>query len=110
MNSVANEEIIELKEIVDLDPHGFLKCPEKWDKGFAVWMAKKEGLEKLTKQQWQAIYFVRRHYEDYDQAPRTKEIAQAVGIKLNEFIDFFPPRADVLIKIAGLPGSKICSC
>ncbi len=101
------EEIIELTEIVGLDQYGHLKYPEKWNKDWAEWMAKREGINQLTKQQWQGINFIRRYYQEKGQAPGTEEIAKAVGIELNEFIDFFPPRADAMLKIAGLPRSEL---
>ncbi len=104
------EEIIELKVVVEFDRYGFLVDFLEWDKGCAMFIAEKERIRKLTKINWQAIIFVRSFYKKHGRAPISPQIARAVGIEMEDYIDNFPFRTDVLVKIAGLPRAETRAC
>jgi tRNA 2-thiouridine synthesizing protein E len=104
------EESVEFIDVVKFDKYGFLDDFKEWDKSCGIFIAKKERIDKLTKKNWQAIYFVRGFYEKYGRTPTSMEIARAVGIKMKDYIDNFPFRTDALVKIAGLPWTETRAC
>lgn len=87
---------------IELDENGFMVDHTVWDESVAEMMAKREGIEQLSKQQRDIIQFMRSYYLKYENFPilgkvckTTKQRGKCVD---QQFIN--PEKA---WKIAGLP-------
>lgn len=57
---------------------GRLVYGQKWDESFAIYMAKKDGVD-LTEDHWEVIYFVRDFFEKYQIVPMIKILVKEFG-------------------------------
>ncbi|HXX56454.1 MAG TPA: TusE/DsrC/DsvC family sulfur relay protein [Thermodesulfovibrionales bacterium] len=87
---------------VMVDDEGFLANPDDWDEDLANALAKREGVDGLTKERVEIIKFMREYYKRFNAFPILRGVCMRVHLSKDcyseEFID--PLKA---WKIAGLP-------
>lgn len=87
---------------IEVDPDGFLTQPDEWNEEIAAALAKREGLEPLSKSKLSILNFLREYFQKNHSFPILRYVCKKIGASSNciteEFID--PMKA---WKIAGLP-------
>jgi TusE/DsrC/DsvC family sulfur relay protein len=96
------EELHYSEKKVELDKDGFLTNNKAWDNSVADLIAKREGIEHLSKKQRDIIYFLRSYYHKHENFPilgnvckSTRQRGKCVDLQFNN-----PEKA---WEIAGLP-------
>lgn len=77
-----------------IDEEGYLIDPIKWNVSLAEEFSRQEDIQ-LTKDHWDAIYFMRQYYEEHQVAPDVrhvmKHLAEHCGQKSrNKIFELFP--------------------
>jgi dissimilatory sulfite reductase related protein len=77
-----------------IDEEGYLIDPIKWNESLAEEFASDEAI-RLTKDHWDAIYFMRRYYDEHQVAPDVrhvmKHLAEHCGHESrNKVFELFP--------------------
>lgn len=87
-----------------VDVRGFLVNPYEWDNQFAVYKAFEMKMpEKLTRQHWQIIYYLRDYYKKYNCVPTVYETCDNNRIDIEKLEELFPDGYHRgVVKIAGL--------
>ncbi|MBL7058254.1 TusE/DsrC/DsvC family sulfur relay protein [Patescibacteria group bacterium] len=89
---------------------GFIIDYYDWNKNVAVYIAKRQGIDELTKVHWKIIFAVRKFYEEYGFSPMSRNFSNAirkvVGTEMSktDYVHIlFPAGASDVAKIAGIP-------
>jgi tRNA 2-thiouridine synthesizing protein E len=94
---------------VEVNDEGFLVDPSQWTEAMAVELARKEGIDPLTKEHWQVIRFMRSEYLAKGSGPSVRLLGKTSGIPIKELYQLFPKGpAKVAARIAGIPKPKGC--
>ena len=99
---------IEGKEI-QFDQEGFMTDPALWDLSVAEAIAREEGIEEISKQQWAIINFIREYWQEHDLAPPVRLLCKEGGVSVRQVYKLFtagPARG--ACRIAGLPKPDGC--
>ena len=92
-----------------LDRDGFLADPAEWTEEVAVELARAEGLDPLSDEQWAVVRFVRRQFEEKGGAPNVRALSKASGTPIAELYRMFPNGpAKTAARIAGAPKPRGC--
>ena len=92
-----------------LDPDGFLRQMEGWDRDVARELADRNDLGPLTSEHWRVIEYVRGYYEWAGEGPPVVKIARATGLTSKEICTLFPCGvAKGAYRLAGLPRPMGC--
>ena len=100
--SVGSEEI-------ELDDHGFMRQPERWNDAIAAALAAALGVAELTAEHWKVVRYLRQHYLDFGVPPMIRKLCKHTGLPLKRIFELFPagPAAGAC-KVAGLPNANGC--
>jgi tRNA 2-thiouridine synthesizing protein E len=94
---------------VEVNDEGFLVDPSQWTEAMAVELARKEGIDPLTKEHWQVIRFMRSEYLAKGSGPSVRLLGKTSGVPIKELYQLFPKGpAKVAARIAGIPKPKGC--
>lgn len=94
---------------VFFDADGFLADPSQWSEEIADLLARESGIERLERDHWQVIRFIRDYYLQNGRAPLHRELKKGVGMSLMEIEDRFPGGIKQGARLlAGLPNPKSC--
>jgi len=96
--------------LYELNEEGFLVHPEEWTEAVAAVLALgEEGIEKLSKEHWEVIHFIRRYFLENNLAPMVRKVCQTTGFPLKRIYELFPSGpAKGACKVAGLPKPDGC--
>jgi tRNA 2-thiouridine synthesizing protein E len=61
----------------ELDEDGFLRDPSRWNERLAMVLARQDGFDGLSEQQWRIIHALRRHYLRHHSLPAPRRICHA---------------------------------
>jgi tRNA 2-thiouridine synthesizing protein E len=93
----------------EVDEHGFLQEPEKWNEAIAKAYAALEGVAELTQEHWTAINYLRSYYLDNGICPMIRRLIKETGFNLKKLYDLFPNGpAQSACKWAGVPKPTGC--
>jgi|YNPNPStandDraft_1061719.scaffolds.fasta_scaffold195468_2 TusE/DsrC/DsvC family sulfur relay protein len=95
--------------VIELDPEGFMLCPELWNDSVAVEIARQEGVEQMTDRHWSIVRFIREYWKQHDLAPPVRLICKELGVSVREIYRLFasgPARG--ACRVAGLPKPDGC--
>lgn len=106
------------KIFYETDKYGYLKDINQWNKHIAEYLARVEGIEDLTSDQWVIIKYLRNYYKERQVSPLSLVLIKSIMVSKN-----ISRRESVLLlyesfphgpskqgcKIAGLPRPKGCS-
>ncbi len=87
---------------VNVDADGFLMNTGEWTEALAVVLAAKEGIERLSEEQFDILRFLRMYYEKYHFFPVVRFVCKSVGQSGACITDRFSDPVKAW-KIAGLP-------
>lgn len=89
-------------EKISLDDEGYLINVNDWNEGVARALARREGMDELTKDRFEIILFMRDYYLKYSAFPILRGVCRNAHKPKDCFSDLFldPVKA---WKIAGLP-------
>ena len=70
-------EIVTLggKEI-EVDEDGFIQQPELWDEDVARDLAQQDGIEEMTTDHWQVVYYIRNYWLKFEIAPLIRRLCK----------------------------------
>ncbi len=95
-------ELLSSGKKITLDKEGFMTNYEAWDDSVAELLAKREGIEHLSKKQKEIIRYLRSYYRKHENFPilgsvckNTKQHGKCVNLQFNN--------PEIAWKIAGLP-------
>lgn len=94
---------------VEFDKDGFMLDPQLWDAGVAAAIAREEGIEEISEQQWAVVNFIRSYWQEHDLAPPVRLLCKESGVSVREVYKLFtsgPARG--ACRIAGLPKPDGC--
>lgn len=75
----------------EVDSEGFLLDFKHWDENFAEGMAPQLQIPNgLTREHWDAIYFIRKTFEETGRCPLIYETCRMNALRLNEMKKLFP--------------------
>ena len=95
-----------------LDNDGYMLHPEMWTEEIAELLAREMVPERLTKEHWTIIYYLREYYLEFGTVPPVGMLCRDTGFSLKYIYKLFPgnlPRglnaglSKCACKIAGLP-------
>ncbi|MFH1374906.1 MAG: TusE/DsrC/DsvC family sulfur relay protein [bacterium] len=90
-------------KIYRIDAQGFLVDPQEWDGQFTLCKAYEMKMDKLTKNHWRIINFVRNWYKRTGIVPTVYETCEANDLDIENLESLFPDGYHRgVIKIAGL--------
>lgn len=89
-------------EQIQLDDEGYLANFETWNEAVAQELAKREGLEKLTKDRMDILLFMRDYYKKFNSFPILNAVCRNVHQEKGCTYEQFPDPIKAW-KIAGLP-------
>lgn len=96
-------------QMVEVDDHGFLQEPEKWNEEIAKALAAKEGVNELTDEHWKVIRYLRSYYLEFHICPMVKKLTKQTEITLKRLWELFPKGpANSACKWAGIPKPTGC--
>ena len=104
-------EIVTLggKEI-EVDEDGFIQQPELWDEDVARDLARQDGIEEMTADHWQVVYYIRNYWLKFEIAPLIRRLCKETEKDIDTIYDLFSAGpADGACKIAGLPTPTGCT-
>src|SRR4030042_5323898 len=88
----------------EVDEHGFLQEPEKWNEDIAKAFAVLEGVTELTEDHWTAINYLRNYYLENGICPMIRRLIKETGFNLSRLYELFPQGpAQSACKWAGVP-------
>jgi len=90
---------------VELHDEGFLVDPGQWTEAIAVELARREGIDPLSKQHWQVVRFMRSEYSAKGTGPTVRVLGETSGVSIKELYQLFPKGP---AKIAGIPKPRGC--
>ncbi len=95
---------------IELNDDGFLTDPAEWDEEVAAALASaEEGLDRLTREHWEVIKYIRDYYLEKNLAPMVRMVCKNTGFSLKHIFDLFPSGpAKGACKLAGLPKPDGC--
>ncbi len=94
---------------VELNDEGFLVDPSQWTEAMAVDLARKEGIDPLSEEQWKVVRFMRSEYLTKGSGPSVRVLGKTSGVTIKELYQLFPKGpAKTAAKIAGIPKPKGC--
>ena len=94
---------------LEVDDHGFLQEPEKWDEDIAKAFAAKEGVADLTEEHWKVIHYLRSYYVEFKICPMVRKLTKQTGVSLKQLWELFPQGpANSACKWAGVPKPTGC--
>jgi tRNA 2-thiouridine synthesizing protein E len=94
---------------VELNDEGFLVDPSQWTEAMAVDLARKEGIDPLSEEQWTVVRFMRSEYLTKGSGPSVRVLGKTSGVTIKELYQLFPKGpAKTAAKIAGIPKPKGC--
>ena len=94
---------------LEIDEHGFIQQPARWNDEVAAALAATEGVNLLTAEHWKVVRYIRQHYLDFDVPPLVRKLCKQTGIGLKRIYELFPSGpAKGACKVAGLPNAKGC--
>ncbi len=89
---------------LEIDEDGFIQEPEKWSEAVAEDLAKTEEVEKMGKEHWSLVNYIRDYYLQFGVAPPIRMLCQKTGFDLKYIYELFPGGpAKGACKVAGLP-------
>jgi len=70
-------EIVTLggKEI-EVDEDGFIQQPELWDEDVARDLAQQDGIEEMSEDHWQVVYYIRNYWLKFEIAPLIRRLCK----------------------------------
>jgi TusE/DsrC/DsvC family sulfur relay protein len=93
----------------EVDEHGFMQEPERWNKGVAAAYATLEGVGELTGDHWKALNYLRDYYLKNGICPMIRRLVKETGFTLKQLYDLFPNGpANSACKWAGVPKPTGC--
>ncbi|MCX7911679.1 MAG: TusE/DsrC/DsvC family sulfur relay protein [Dehalococcoidales bacterium] len=93
----------------EVDEHGFLQEPEKWNADLARAYALREGISELTPDHWTVINYLRDYYHKNGICPMVRRLTKETGFSLKKIYDLFPNGpAHSACKWAGIPKPTGC--
>ncbi len=96
-------------QMVEVDEHGFLQEPEKWNEEMAKALAAKEGVNELTEEHWKVIRYLRNYYLEFHICPMVKKLTKQTEVTLKRLWELFPQGpANSACKWAGVPKPTGC--
>jgi tRNA 2-thiouridine synthesizing protein E len=94
---------------LEVDEHGFLQEPEKWNEDIAKAFAAAEGVNELSAEHWKVIRYLRNYYLEFKICPMVKKLTKETGIRLKGLWELFPQGpANSACKWAGVPKPTGC--
>ena len=94
---------------IELNDEGFLVDPRQWTEAMAVDLARKEGIDPLSEEQWKVVRFMRSEYLAKGSGPSVRVLGKTSGVTIKELYQLFPKGpAKTAAKIAGIPKPKGC--
>ena len=91
------------KKTYQVNIRGYLINSQEWDREYAIYVANKLKMPKLTDKHWQVINFLRESFEKNNLVPTVYETCEATGIDLEELQLLFPDGYHRgAVKISGL--------
>ena len=104
----ANDEIPNHDSII-VDEDGFIVDPNQWTEEVAEALARTEGIDEMTDDQWNVVNYLRNYYLEYGVAPMIRKLCKETQFSLKEIYAMFPTGpAKGACKIAGLPKPTGC--
>jgi TusE/DsrC/DsvC family sulfur relay protein len=67
----------ESREVLEFDEDGFLRDPSRWTSELATRLARQDGFDGLSRQQWRVIRALRDHYLRHRSIPAPRTICHA---------------------------------
>ncbi|HJX03466.1 MAG TPA: TusE/DsrC/DsvC family sulfur relay protein [Dehalococcoidia bacterium] len=93
----------------EVDEHGFLQHPDKWNEEIAMAYAAREGIGELTQDHWTALNYLRNYYLKNGICPMIRRLIKETGFNLRKLYDLFPQGpANSACKWAGVPKPTGC--
>jgi tRNA 2-thiouridine synthesizing protein E len=85
------EKFIYKSIVYEIDEHGFLQSPEKWDENFAEGMAIELGIaENLTNEHWKIINYIRDTFNKFHTCPYIYRTCKDNNLRLSDLKRLFP--------------------
>jgi tRNA 2-thiouridine synthesizing protein E len=88
---------------------GYFIQPKQWREEMASYMAKEEGIDELSPQQWEIIRFMRHEYEHNGAGPSVRALSRSSGVSIRTLYELFPRGpAKEAARLAGIPKPVGC--
>ena len=96
-------------QMLEVDDHGFLQEPEKWNEDIAKAFAAIESVNELTEEHWKVIHYLRNYYLEFKICPMVRKLTKQTGVSLKRLWELFPQGpANSACKWAGVPKPTGC--
>jgi len=96
-------------QTVEVDDHGFLQEPEKWNEEMANAFAAAESITELTEEHWKVIRYLRNYYLEFKICPMVRKLTKQTEVSLKRLWELFPQGpANSACKWAGVPRPTGC--
>jgi TusE/DsrC/DsvC family sulfur relay protein len=94
---------------VAMNAEGFMTDPKQWTRELAEVLAKQEGFDVLSAEQWKIIDFCRQTGLASGKSPTIRQITVGTGVSTKDLFALFPKGpAKKVAKIAGLGKPEGC--
>ena len=91
------------------DGEDFFEDPDDWSEDIARSMAAEAGMQELSQEHWQVLYFLRDYYHRNGRAPLNKHLTSGLGMSISRIQALFPGGIKYgARRLAGLPNPKSC--
>jgi len=87
----------------NFDEDGFLKSPGIWSESVAEEIARSSGIERLNKDHWRVLHYLRDHFLNCRTLPVERTVCREIGMDPHCMETLFDKDLKCAWRIAGLP-------